>query len=68
MTERNTYRYRLKVGRKTVCYGISYDLARREAEHQKDFSGSRIEQIGNRTTWEEARKWELRTWRNIYKK
>lgn len=55
---RNTCKYRLKQGGKTVYYGITYDLERCEAEHQKDYPGSRIEQVGHRTTREEALKWQ----------
>lgn len=58
MAERDTYKYQVKQGRKTVYRGITYDLERREAEHQKEFPDSRMEQVGRRTTREAALKWE----------
>ena len=58
MGERDTYKYHLKEGHRTVRRGITYDLERREAEHQKEHPGSRIKQIGRRTNREAALKWE----------
>lgn len=56
--EKNAYKYRLVAKGKIVLSGITYDLGIREAEHQKDYLGSRIIQVGVKTTWEEALKWE----------
>lgn len=56
--EKNAYRYRLRYKGKIVRRGITYDLNRREASHQLEFPGSRIEQIGPPVTWLEASKWE----------
>ena len=58
MAQRDTYKYQLKVGRKVVHRGITYDLERREREHQQDYRASRIQQVGRRTTHEAALKWE----------
>lgn len=58
MAERDTYKYHLKIGNKIVHRGITNDLERREAEHQQEFPGAKIKQIGNRTTREGALKWE----------
>lgn len=58
MAERDTYKYQLKQEHKTVHRGITYDLARREAEHQESFPGSRVVQVGRRTTREAALHWE----------
>jgi len=57
--ERDTYKY-LQIGLdgKSVFRGLTYDLERREAEHQLDYPGSRIEQIGRKVTREEGMKWE----------
>ena len=63
--DKDTYKYRLKWGGKTVHYGITYDLALREAQHQNDYPGSRIEQVGRRTTREEALKWQRRMYKRI---
>ena len=56
--DRDTYKYHLKSGKKVVHYGITYDLGRREAQHQKRFPGSHIIQIGQPTTRESAMVWE----------
>jgi predicted GIY-YIG superfamily endonuclease len=66
MAERDTRKYHLKQGHKVVHRGITYDLARREAEHQEDYPGSRIEQVGRRTTREAALKWEREGGRRPY--
>lgn len=58
MAERDTSKYHLKQGHKTVYRGITYDLERREAEHQKEYPGSEIKQVGRRTTRDAALKWE----------
>ena len=68
MTERDTQKYQVKQGRKVVHRGITYDLARREAEHQQDYPGSRIEQVGRRTTREAALKWEREGGKRPYNK
>lgn len=66
MAERDTYKYHLKEGHKVVYRGITYDIARREAEHQEKFPGSRIAQMGRRTTREAALEWEREGGRRPY--
>ena len=68
MIEKNTYKYQLKQGHKVVHRGITYDLARRETEHQKEFPGSRIVQVGRRTAREAALRWEREGGKRRYKK
>ena len=68
MAERDTYKYHLKQGKKVVHRGITYDLNRREAQHQEQFLGSRIEQVGRLTTREAALKWERQGGKRPYKK
>ena len=68
MPERDTFKYQLKRGRKIVHRGITYDLARREAEHQAKFPGSHIRQVGRRTSREAALKWERKGGRRLYDK
>ena len=68
MAERDTHKYHVKQGHKTVYRGITYDLERREAEHQKDFPGSEIKQVGRRTTREAALKWEREGGKRPYNK
>ncbi len=58
MTKRDTYKYQVRVGRKIVHGGITDDLERREQEHQEEWPGAKITQVGNLTTEEAARKWE----------
>jgi len=55
--ERDTYKYKLIYQGKVIMYKITFDLNRRETEHQYRFPGCRIEQIGRRTTRERALKW-----------
>lgn len=66
--EKDTYKYHLKQGRKVVHRGITYDLARREAEHQQDYPGSGIEQVGRRTSREAALNWERKGAKRPYNK
>ena len=57
--ERNTAKYHLKRGGKIVHRGITdRPLEEREREHQKEFPGSHITQVGRRTTGEKALEWE----------
>ena len=58
MAERDTYKYHLILGHKIVHRSITYDLERREAVHQQEFPGSRIVQIGRKTTRQAGLKWE----------
>ena len=62
-----TYKYHLKQGNNVVYRGITYDLKRREAEHQKQFPGSHIVQVGRPATRDAALKWERETRKNVYK-
>lgn len=55
---RDTYIYQVKIGDRVVHMGVTTDLKRREAQHQKDFPGSRVKQIGRKSTREEALRWE----------
>lgn len=58
MPPRNTYRYKLKVGDRTILYGFTIDLRRREREHQRRWPNAWVEQVGEPTTHHEAWKWE----------
>lgn len=55
---RDTYKYHLKDGRRIVRRGITNNLSRREQEHQTEYPGSKIRQVGKRTTREAAFEWE----------
>ncbi len=68
MPRRNTHKYHLKQGRKVVYRGITNDLERRHLEHQHDFPGAKIEQVGRRTTRKAALKWERDGGKRSYKK
>ena len=59
-TSRTTYEYHFKLGNRIVHTGITRDIDRREAEHQRKTGWSRghIVQVGFRTTREAALKWE----------
>lgn len=57
--ERNTAKYHQILNRKIVHRGITdRPLQEREREHQEEFPGSHIKQIGRRTTREKALEWE----------
>lgn len=56
--ERDTYRYHLIQKGRIVHRDITYDLTRREAEHQKTYPASHIRQIGRKTTRKAALKWQ----------
>ena len=56
--DRDTYKYQFVKNRKIVHGGITNDLGRREQEHQQEYGGGRIRQVGRRTTEESARRWE----------
>lgn len=68
MDEKDTYKYQLKSGRRIVHRGITDDLMRRETEHQLQYPGSRIWQVGRRTTRAAALKWERYGGKRRYKK
>lgn len=55
---RGTYKYNLKDGKRIVHRGITKDLSRREQEHQAEYLGARIRQVGRRATREAALEWE----------
>lgn len=56
---RDTYKYHFKMGNKIVHTGITNDLERREQEHRQKYGDSgHIEQVGRRTTRDEALQWE----------
>jgi len=55
---RDTHKYHLKIGRRIVHRGITKDLDRREQEHQAKHPGSRVRQVGRRTTRRAALDWE----------
>ena len=59
-TDRNTYKYHFKLGNRIVHTGITNDIDRRESEHQNRprWSKGHIKQVGYRTTYEAALKWE----------
>ena len=67
MEEKNAYKYHLKQGRKVLFRSITYDLNQREAEHQREYPGSVIKQIGHCTTWAAALKWKRKGGKRHYK-
>lgn len=66
MEVKDTYKYHLKQGQKVLLRSITYDLVRREAEHQREFPGSVIKQIGRCTTRAAALKWERKGGKRHY--
>lgn len=55
---RSWYKYRFKIGNRTVHGGITEDLESREKQHQRKWPRGHISQVGRRTTEEAAREWE----------
>ncbi len=55
---RDTYKYHLKSGKQVVHRGVTNNLSRREQEHQTEYPGAEIIQIGRKTTREAALEWE----------
>ncbi len=48
MTERDTYKYHLKKGKKIIRSGITNDLERREREHKSEYGDNvHIQKVGN---------------------
>lgn len=58
MSNRDTYKYHLKIGNKIIHRGITDDLDRREEEHQQKWPSGHIKQVGRRTTRDAALEWE----------
>jgi predicted GIY-YIG superfamily endonuclease len=56
--KRDTYKYRQKIGNKTVGFGITKNLDRREQQHQGEDPRVHCCKEGNMTTEEAARNWE----------
>ena len=60
MATRDTLKYDFLRGGRIIHSGITTDLDRRESEHQREFRGGHIRQVGRRTTREAAMNWEGR--------
>lgn len=59
MSNRDTYKYRIKDGNRIVYYGTTNDLDRREQEHRNDgMSFTSMEKVGRITTNAAAGAWE----------
>ena len=65
---RDTYKYQLKRGREVIHRGITNDLGRRAAEHQRAFPGTEIKQVGRRTDRDSALAWERAGGKRLYHK
>ena len=57
---KDTYKYHLILNGEVVHKGVTYDLERREGDHQRDHRGSVIKQIGRPVSREEGLKWSSR--------
>ena len=59
MSNRNTYKYNVKLGNRILHTGITNNLKRREYEHQQKYGDKvHIERVGNIVTRKSAYKWE----------
>lgn len=52
------HKYYVKIGNRIVDGGITTNLERREQERKREYRGSHLFKVGNRTTEEAARQWE----------
>ena len=66
MPERDTYKYQLRQGNRIVHRGVTNNLDRREGEHQAEYPGASIHQVGRRTTRQRALQWEREGGRRPY--
>ena len=57
-SERNVFKYHIKVDKQIVVRGITYNLERQEREHQETWPDARIFQVGVVSTLKDAQKWE----------
>ena len=64
---KNTYKYQLKMGWRVVLRGITTNIERRGQEHQAQFPGATIQQVGRRTTRAAALRWEREGGKRAYK-
>ena len=55
---KDTYRYEVKSGQKTVYVGVTTDFDRRAAEHRRRWPSATIIKIGQVTTRADALAWE----------
>lgn len=59
MSNRDTFKYRIKDGNEIVYYGITNNLERREQEHRNEgMNFTSMEKIVNVTTRDAAGSWE----------
>ena len=55
---KDTFKYHVKLGGRTIDRGITYDLVKREGQiHQEYGPSARLQQVGRRTTHEAALRW-----------
>ena len=58
-TPRDTYKYRfIGTNGRIKHSGITNDLKRRESELRRQYGSGHVEQVGNRTTRDAAKRWE----------
>ena len=65
--KKTTIKYQMKQGQKIVHRGITNDPVRRESEHQKEYPGATLKQVGRKTTREGALRWEREGGKRSYK-
>ncbi len=62
---KDTYKYNLKKDGVLILRSVTNDLDRRVTEHQVRYSGSIVEQVGNKVTRVSALKWLHKTERHV---
>lgn len=59
---KDTYKYELVWNGQVVLSDVTSSLNRRESEHQERFPGSKVYQVGDKTTREAALRWRNKLW------
>ena len=58
---KDTYKYTVELGPRTVYVGVTTDLGRRTKEHRRRWPSATIKRAGQVTTRDRALAWEART-------
>ena len=57
---KDTYKYVVKVGPRTVYVGVTADFDRRAQEHRRRWPSATISKVGSATTRDRALAWEVK--------
>jgi hypothetical protein len=63
--KKDTYKYTVESGSRTVYVGVTTDLDRRAKEHRRRWPSATIRKVGLVTTRDQALAWEAKTAKDI---